>query len=426
SGPGLAPRRAAQELLAAVLKERRMLSALVEAGEGPLAELSGPERARAQTLAAGVLRRLGSLDAVIAPHMERAPPLPVMNALRIAAYEALIEDVPPHAAVSAAVDQVRGLANGKRLSGLANAVARKVVETGGPVPQPQLADWLASAVKRAYGAAAVESIAAAQSMAPPLDLTLRDGPDADLAQALGAEVLPTGSLRLGRAGQVSALPGYAEGRWWVQDAAAALPVKLLGDIRGLRVLDLCAAPGGKTMQLAAGGAEVTALDISAARMARVEENLARTGLQAELVVADALNWAPEAPFDVILLDAPCSATGTIRRHPDLPYARPAPDLRPLLELQAKLIDAALGWLAPGGRLLYCTCSLLPKEGERQVVQALARHEGLEMVPFAPGAGVEPGFLTDAGSLRLRPDFWAERGGMDGFFATLLRKAGSPA
>ncbi|WP_284154724.1 RsmB/NOP family class I SAM-dependent RNA methyltransferase [Algicella marina] len=417
---GLAPRKAAERLLAGVLRDRRMLTELLDAPDSPLQDLEGPERARAQSLATGVLRNLGSLDAVIGQHVERMPPLGAMIALRIAAFEGLVEGVPPHAAVSSAVNLLGG--NNKRLSGLVNAVARKVVAEAAAVPPPVLPEWLATALRKAYGKAAVDGIAAAHATTPPLDLTPRDATEAEaLAAELGAELLPTGSLRLTRPGQVSELPGYDEGRWWVQDAAAAIPARLLGDITGQRVLDLCAAPGGKTMQLAAAGAEVTALDISQARCERISQNLARTSLRAEIVVADARQWQPQAPFDAILLDAPCSATGTIRRHPDLPHARPSPDLRPLLALQADLIDRALGWLKHGGILLYCTCSLLPKEGERQVSQALERHDGLALVPVTPGSGIEPAFINASGSLRLRPDFWPERGGMDGFFATSLRK-----
>jgi 16S rRNA (cytosine967-C5)-methyltransferase len=214
------------------------------------------------------------------------------------------------------------------------------------------------------------------------------------------------------------LPGFVEGAFWVQDAAAALAVKLLGDVRGLSVLDLCAAPGGKTLQLADGGAEVVALDISGPRLVRLRENLARTGLKAKVVTADALQWEPEALFDAVLLDGPCSATGTIRRHPDLPFLRQASDIPGLVALQAQLIDRALGFLKPGGRLVYCTCSLLQDEGEAQVASALARHPGVVMLR-PEVAGIEPGWMGERG-LRLRPDYWAERGGMDGFYMACLQ------
>ncbi len=208
----------------------------------------------------------------------------------------------------------------------------------------------------------------------------------------------------------------------VQDAAAALAVRLLAPQPGERTLDLCAAPGGKTLQLAAAGAEVTALDISGPRMARVEANLARTGLTATLVTADALHWQPDAPFDAILLDAPCSATGTIRRHPDLPFVKDGSELTALTALQSALLDRALGWLKPGGRLVYATCSLLPEEGEAQLTATLQRHPELTVEhPDLPG--VEPDWWTAEGALRLRPDLWADTGGMDGFFLARLRKPG---
>jgi 16S rRNA (cytosine967-C5)-methyltransferase len=232
--------------------------------------------------------------------------------------------------------------------------------------------------------------------------------------------LPSGSLRLPAGTQVSALEGYAEGNWWVQDAAAAMAVALLDPRPGERVLDLCAAPGGKTLQLAAAGASVLALDVNERRLERLHENLARTRLTAEIVVADALHWSPPEAFDAILLDAPCSATGTIRRHPDLPFVKDGTELAELTALQAALLDRALGWLKPGGRLIYCTCSLLPEEGEAQLAAALARHPGLR-VERPSMSWVEPGWITEDGGLRLRPDHWAGRGGMDGFFMARLSR-----
>jgi 16S rRNA (cytosine967-C5)-methyltransferase len=263
----------------------------------------------------------------------------------------------------------------------------------------------------------VAAIEAVQAEAPPLDLTVRDG-----AEVPEGVLLPTGSLRLVSGGQVSSMPGYEAGGWWVQDAAAALPARLLDAKAGERVLDLCAAPGGKTLQLAATGADVVALDISEPRLKRLRENLGRTGLTAEVVAADALQWEPEEKFDAILLDAPCSATGTIRRHPDLPFVKDGSEVEGLIALQAALIDRALGWLKPSGRLVFAVCSLLPEEGEGQLAAALARHSGLraEKVDLA---GIEPHWWAEAGGLRLRPDLWADRGGMDGFFMARLQFAG---
>ncbi|NOR29763.1 MAG: methyltransferase domain-containing protein, partial [Sulfitobacter sp.] len=252
-------------------------------------------------------------------------------------------------------------------------------------------------------------------------LTAKKDPAA-LAEAVGGVVLPTGSVRVTDAGQVTAMPGFAEGDWWVQDAAAALPVKILAPQKGEAVLDLCAAPGGKTMQLAAAGAQVTAVDSSKPRMQRVRENLARVHLPAKVVVVDARQF--EGRFDAILLDAPCSATGTIRRHPDLPHAKDGSEFAELIELQSEMIDHAWSLLNPGGRLVFCTCSLLPDEGEVQVDEALERHPDMSVDRTALDIeGVDPAWISSEGGLRLRPDYWADRGGMDGFYIACLRKAG---
>ena len=423
---GTGARRAAVALLHGVLVERRMLSELTAGAGAPLARLAPAERARAQALALGVLRNLTALDAVLAAFLDRPPPPKAQHALRVAAFELLVEGAPAHGVVNAAVEILRGGRRGGHLAGLVNAVARRLADEGAELwqaqpPQP-LPGWLAKPVARHFGAAAVTAIAAAHRRGAAVDLSLKaPGTAAEWARRLAAEILPTGSLRLRGPAQVSALPGFAEGAWWVQDAAAAVPVRLLGDVAGQEVLDLCAAPGGKTMQLAAAGARVSALDISEPRLRLLRQNLERTGLAAEVVVADALGWRPGRRFDAIVLDAPCSATGTIRRHPDLPFVKAGTDLSGLFALQAGLIDAALELLKPGGRLIYCTCSLLPREGESQVEAALTRHPGLAVLPpDAPGMGLEPGWVTAEGGVRLRPDYWAGRGGMDGFYIAALR------
>jgi 16S rRNA (cytosine967-C5)-methyltransferase len=405
---GVAARAAAVAMLNAVLGEGRMLAQL------PEPDLPPGERARALRLAEAVLRRVEPADRALQPHLRKAPPLAVLNILRLAVVERSLGGA-GHGVVNAAVEIARRGRKTQHLAGLVNAVLRVVPE--GPLAGVQkLPRWMRQPMVHAWGREAVAAMEAVQAEEPPLDLTLRDG-----AEAPEGVLLPTGSLRLAHAGQVSALPGYAAGGWWVQDAAAAVPARLLAALPGERVLDLCAAPGGKTMQLAAAGAAVTALDISAARMARVTENLARTGLRADCVVADALTWEPEGAFDAVLLDAPCSATGTVRRHPDLPFVKDGSELPGLVELQARLIDRALGWLRPGGRLVFATCSVLPEEGEGQMEAALARHPGLRAERGSlPGIG--DGWWTEGGGLRLRPDYWPEAGGMDGFFCARLRVA----
>ena len=410
---GLAARAAAVGLLGAVLGEGRLLTQAVADPQGPLSGLPPGDRARAQRLTLAVLRHLEPADKVLEPHLRKAPPRMVRDALRLAVVEIAMGGA-AHGAVNAAVEIVR---RGKRtghLAGLVNAVLRKVPEQPFEgLPPQRMPRWLRQPLVHAYGREVVAAMEAVQAGAPPLDLTVRDR-----AEAPEGVVLPTGSLRLEEKGQVSALAGYAAGGWWVQDVAATLAVRLLDPKPGERVLDLCAAPGGKTLQLAAAGAQVTALDLSEARMARLRENLARCALEAEVVVADALDWTPAKQFDAVLLDAPCSATGTIRRHPDLPFVKDGSEVAGLVALQAQLLDRALGMVRPGGRVVFCTCSLLPEEGEGQLASALARHPGLSVERVAM-PGVEEAWWTDAGGLRLRPDHWAEAGGMDGFFMARL-------
>lgn len=399
-----------------------MLDEAAEDPGGPLAGLPPQDRARATRLAATVLRHLERADRVLAPHLRKMPPRAVRNALRLAVVEMAVEGAAAHGAVNAAVEVVRHGHRTEPFVGLTNAVLRKVAAGETPfarLPPPRLPQWLREPLFAAWGRKAVEAMEAVQMAEPPLDLTVRPGA---VAQIEGAEVLPTGSLRLTSPGQITALPGYAEGAWWVQDAAAALPARVLDARPGERVIDLCAAPGGKTMQMAAAGADVTAVDISGPRLSRLRENLIRCGLTATVVTADALHWTPDAPADAVLLDAPCSATGTIRRHPDLPHVKSAADLPGLVALQSALIDRALGLLRPGGRLVFCTCSLLPEEGERQLEAALLRHPGLT-VERAGIPGLDPRWMTPEGGLRLRPDHWADRGGIDGFFIARLRRAG---
>ncbi|MCV6591462.1 MAG: methyltransferase domain-containing protein [Silicimonas sp.] len=412
---GLEARVAAVRAMTLVTEEGQLLSeALPAVTEG----LDPGERARVGRLATGALRWAGRSDRLLGPHLRMKPEDPVLNALRLAIYEIFVTGAPDHAVVDAAVTLVI-----RSKSGLVNGVMRNLLRRAPDweaAPLPGVPKWLRKRLTRAWGKGALADMEAVFAADPPLDLTLKDpGEAAHWAERLGAEIRPDGGLRLREAGQVSALPGFDEGAWWVQDAGAAVAARLLAPAPGARVLDLCAAPGGKTMQLAARGAQVTALDVSKPRLERVAENLARTGLQAEVVAADALKWTPEAPFEAILLDAPCSASGTLRRHPDLAHARDGSGVADLAKLQADLIDRAAGWLVPGGALVFCTCSLFPEEGEEQVAAALARIGDLELVPA--GDGFDPAWRTPEGCLRLRPDHWADQGGIDGFFVARFQK-----
>ncbi|MCK0097030.1 methyltransferase domain-containing protein [Yoonia sp. F2084L] len=418
---GLPARRTAHHLLMQITGEGRLMAELIAGGA--LARLENDDRARAQRLATAALRGLDRADRMLKPYLKKTPPDHVMNALRLGVIE-LCSGEAAHGVVNAYVEIVARNKRTQSMKGLTNAVLRKIAAEGpeGWVKRaiPLTPGWLRQPLVAAWGRDAVADMEAAHFAGAPLDLSVK-GDAAVIAETLGGQVLPTGSVRLAIAGQVSALPGYTQGDWWVQDAAAALPVKLLGDVKGLKVLDLCAAPGGKAMQLAALGAEVTAVDISDKRMERVGENLTRVGLKATCVVSDAFAFE-EGGFEAVLLDAPCSATGTIRRHPDLPYAKDGSEFGALIDQQEAMIDHALTLLKPGGRLVFCTCSLLPDEGEVQAEEALARHPGLTIDAEALNiAGIDPAWITPEGGLRLRPDYWADFGGMDGFYMAVLRK-----
>jgi 16S rRNA (cytosine967-C5)-methyltransferase len=416
---GLLPRRSAHHLLMQITTEGRLMAELIAGGA--LAQLAPDDRARAQRLATDALRGLDRADRMLKPYLKKPPGDHVMNALRLGVIE-LMQGEAAHGVVNAYVEIVARNKRAQTMKGLTNAVMRRIADEGPEAwakrPVPLTPGWLRQPLVAAWGRDAVTGMEAAHFAGAQLDLTAKGDPEA-LATALGGVVLPTGSVRLVQAGQVSGLAGYDAGDWWVQDAAAAIPVKMLGDVTGLRVLDLCAAPGGKTLQLAAGGADVTAVDLSEKRTARLTENLSRTGLAATTVVGDAFDIT-DGGYDAVLLDAPCSATGTIRRHPDLPYAKDGSEFGDLIAQQEALIDHALTLVRPGGRLVYCTCSLLPDEGEVQVEEALARHDGLTVVsPALPG--IDLAWITEEGGLRLRPDYWPDLGGMDGFYIAVLTK-----
>jgi 16S rRNA (cytosine967-C5)-methyltransferase len=405
---GLPTRRAALSLLDTVLERRRPLE---EALEALPPALEARDRAAAHRIAAAVLRRLGSLEAVLEAFLTRNPPATVRNALRMGAAELLLLATPPHAAVASTVGLVP-----RPFAGLVNAVLRKVAAEGPAALEGLDAaridtpPWLWAAWHAAYGAAGARAIATAQSAPAPLDLSHQG----DAAPPEGAIMLPGGTWRLPPGTRITELPGFAEGLIWAQDAAAALPARLLDPRPGERIADLCAAPGGKTAQLAAAGAEVVAVERDPRRAARLRENLARLKLSATVVEADAAAWRPDGAFDAVLLDAPCTATGTIRRHPDVAHLKRAKDVASAAALQQRLLEAAAGLLRPGGRLVFATCSLQREEGEAQAERGIA---GLTARPFPADAlpGLA-GAITADGHLRTRPDLLADVGGMDGFFA----------
>lgn len=404
-------RESAFDLLTAVLERRRPLEVALDS----LPAGQGRDRAAAHRLAATVLRRMGTLDAVLEPFLRREPPEPVRNILRLGAAGVLLLDTPGHAAVATAVT----LAKTRKLTpftGLINAVLRKVASAGPGLmadldaPRLDTPTWLWTA----WGPAA-RAIAMAHQTEAPLDLTLKPG----VEPPAGALVLPTGSVRFPAGTRVADIPGFETGDLWVQDAAAALPARLLAPRPDERIADLCAAPGGKTAQIAAAGSTVTAVERDAGRLERLAANLKRLQLAAELVTADAAAWNPPNLFDAILLDAPCSATGTIRRHPDVMRIKRPRDVQALTQTQDILLTAAASMLRPGGRLIYAVCSLQPEEGAPRVREAASRL-GMRLDPFRPDELADlPAALTPDGFLRTHPGLWPDIGGMDGFFAARL-------
>lgn len=423
-------RDAARRILSAVLERGRPLDeawAAALAPGAPLTHLSDRDRAFARLLAATALRRAGEIDAVLARCL--AKPLPPKagrerTALRLGVTQLMHLGTPAHAAVGETVALV-GDASPYRA--LVNAVLRRVARE-----QQSLADgvdaahlntpeWLWQRWCKEYGEAATRRMAAQHMADPPLDITVRS--DASLwAERLRASILPTGTLRRPHAGAIEQLPGFSEGAWWVQDAAAALPARLLGEVNGKRVIDLCAAPGGKTAQLAAAGAVVTAVEKSPARARRLEGNLRRLGLDAEIVVADACGWRPAAPADAVLLDAPCSATGTARRHPDVPHLKRPDDLVGLTAMQDALLAAAADMVQTDGTLVYAVCSLEPEEGPDRIRALLARDGAWDRQPLA---AAEIGGCAEAisaeGDLRTLPGDAPDPRGWDGFYACRLRR-----
>jgi 16S rRNA (cytosine967-C5)-methyltransferase len=426
---GLNARKTALHILREVLDDGRPLDEAL-ARNTHLAKLAPRDRAFARVLLATTLRRLGQIDDALDRCLDRpikAKDRVLHHILRIGAVQLLFLETPPHAAVSTSLD----LAKGPRLAGqrgLLNAVLRRLSREGQAMVGEQDAarlntpNWLWEAWCAAYGEETTRSIAEAQFADPPLDLTCKGDPE-PWAEKLGATLLPGGSLRLPAGqGDVARLPGYAEGAWWVQDAAAALPARLLGPVAGKTVIDLCAAPGGKTAQLAAAGAEVIAVERAEGRIKRLQENLHRLGLGAATVTADAAKWQPPSPADAVLLDAPCSATGTLRRHPDIAYLKGSADVGALTAAQDRLLKKAVEMVKPGGVLVYAVCSLQPEEGPERIAKLLAEDNRVERLAIAPEElpGLEPA-LTPEGDLRTLPCHLAAQGGLDGFYACRLKR-----
>ena len=438
--PGLAARRIAADILDGVLHKRRTLDEQLDGSSAHpgLKSLSDRDRALMRRLVATILRRLGTLGHVLSRLLDRGIPTDApraQSALLIGAAQILWMDVPDHAAVDLSVRLVQSDRRAAKYAGLVNAVLRRCAREGHPlidevksqtldVPPWMLARWVAH-----YGEVVARDIAVAIGHEPSLDLTVKSDAE-QWATRLHGEILPTGSVRTLLQGSVTMLPGFTEGHWWVQDAAAALPARLFGDVGGKTIVDLCAAPGGKTAQLVQAGARVTAIDRSPSRMARLRDNLARLTLESQTVVADAADWLGQnsnADFDGILIDAPCTSTGTIRRHPDVSWLRQEADIAALAAQQKRLLQKAVAVLKPGGILVYCTCSLEPEEGEQAISALLATEPAMRRVPIAAGevAGLTE-ILTAEGDLRTLPCHLPHDdprlGGLDGFYAARLVKS----
>lgn len=424
-------RPAALRLLESVLDKGVPLD---EALATVLGSLSPQDRGFSRQLVATTLRRLGQIDALIDHCLDR--PLPeragrIRSILRLGVAQLLFLDTPPHAAIDTSVrlassdkhPRIRGL------KGLVNAILRRLSREGTDLIAQQdeaslnVPGWLWDRWCGAYGEDRARALANTQLEEPPLDITLKNAEDGpEWADKLEAEILLPHSLRRTKGGRVDELPGFADGIWWVQDAAAALPARLFGDIEGKTIVDLCAAPGGKTAQLADAGAQVIAIDRSKQRLARLRENMDRLKLKATAVAADARTWQPDSPVDHVLLDAPCLSTGTVRRHPDIPWLKSAGELPGITPAQDALLANAATMLAPGGLLIYCVCSLEPEEGPQRVEAFLEKNSDFVRAPISADeiAGLE-GAITQNGDVRTLPSMLSERGGIDGFFIARLQK-----
>jgi 16S rRNA (cytosine967-C5)-methyltransferase len=440
----LSARAVAIELLEAVLKRRKPLDEALN--EHPdLAKLVNRDRQFVRALVTCTLRHLGQIDHVLSQCLEK--PLParasaIRNILRLGTAQTLFLKTPAHAAVDTMVTLAGKRGGEAGYKGLVNAVLRRIAReadlfrqfapgNGNFTGAISLPDWLWQSWTAAYGVAQATRIAIAHLEEPPLDFTVRRDPE-HWAKMLGGAVIAGGTVRRAAhapdnyrpSPRIEDLPGFAEGMWWVQDLGASLPVKLLGNLAGKRALDMCAAPGGKAAQMALAGAQVTALDRSRKRLERVAENMKRLRFAVDCEVADANLWRKGSDYDVILLDAPCTATGTIRRHPDVAWLKDPRDVVKLTATQDTLLDAAVRLAKPGGTIVYCTCSLQPEEGPQRVAEALKRHPNLARVPIRADElfGLKE-LVTPEGDLRSLPSHLGTLGGIDGFYAARLVKHG---
>ena len=418
---GVEARLAAGVLLNAALEGRGGLDTALSVRE--VADLPGPDRAFARAVAMAALRRLGEIDQILDRKLQKAPPLAVRTILRIALAQTLVLETPAFAAVSTAVKLAERETKTRPYKNLVNAVLRGI-EREGPgltTAESNLPEWLAARWRATYGEATLLGLALAAREEPATDLSLKPDVDAAaVAEALDGEVMAGDTVRTGRRGDLAGWPGFDDGVWWVQDAAAAVPVRLLAPKSGESIVDFCAAPGGKTLQIAASGASVVALDRSDKRLDRLRANLGRTGLSAEVVAVPAEDWDDPRTFDAVLLDAPCTATGTFRRNPEVLRATKPADVAKLADVQHRLLDAAAERVKPGGRLVYCVCSLEREEGETQIIAFLRRNPAFRTAPAVPAeVGAPDEALTPEGWLRILPSMWAEKGGLDGFFIARL-------
>lgn len=434
--PGLAARLCAARLLGAVIEKHTSLDGLTDNNHGHPQYLALEERDRSlvRAMLGTALRNRGTIETTLARYFER--PLPenavaLRQLLHISAAQILYLDVPDHAAVDLAVTAANLDPRNRKFAGLVNAVLRRMSRSkerilANPAPLAKnIPEWLYQRFVQAYGEEATQEILALQALEAPIDLTVKSDPQG-WAEKLGGIVMPNGSVRLASlSSSLTQLEGFDDGEWWVQDAAASLPAKLLGDVKGKNIADLCAAPGGKTAQITANGANVTAFDISPNRIKRLKANFARLKLNVTAKQADLMKYTPDEPFDAVLLDAPCSSTGTIRRHPDVAWTKTPQDIEKLAKLQADLLVRSVFFVKPGGVIVFSNCSLDPKEGE-EMARAALKNPQLEAYPITPEEceGFAE-FITEEGFLRTTPAAYpndnAQIAGLDGFFAARFRK-----